>query len=518
MDKRTILAIALSLLVLLAWSAIAPKTQPIASKEVTTKTLVLEQGRAEPATYLQTEPKIPDSSLFDYNQTNFTITFIEPQAAIKEITFKNHQNYKFKLENGFLLSDPSLSFQKESATSDTITFVHKDQNKKITKKFIFSKSSYAVELEINVQTESSLDIKPNLSLILGRLDFSMSNLESRYQDIVVGTQEKTNHFNGHKELNFSEMKFLALREKYFCAIIEPAYSTTTESTIDTRTAFIRKLNPQKSETGITLPNIFLTPKQNVTKKFHIYLGPQELRMINSVNPNWAGLVNYGTFDIISQILLQLLNFFHNIVHNWGWAIIILSLVTYLILFPFTLKQMRSMKEMQMLQPKIEELRKTYKDNPQRLNKETLELYREHKVNPLGGCLPLLLQLPIFMALYNALMRLVSLKGANFLWIKDLSEPDKLFTVKWLPTTFPVISNEINLLPILMTIGMFVQQKISTVPTSGSSAEQQKIMMIVFPLMFGFIFYRMPSGLVLYWFINSALMLLYQIRAKKTVKT
>jgi YidC/Oxa1 family membrane protein insertase len=237
-------------------------------------------------------------------------------------------------------------------------------------------------------------------------------------------------------------------------------------------------------------------------------------MINSINPNWLGVINYGAFDIISQMLLQLLGFFYQLVHNWGWAIVILSLVVYLILFPLTLKQMRSTKEMQALQPKIEELRKIYKDNPQRLNKEILGLYREHKVNPLGGCLPLLLQLPIFMALYNALMRSVDLKGTSFLWIKDLSEPDRAFIIKWLPTTFPVIGNEINILPILMTIGMFIQQKGSMMTTSSSSAEQQKMMMIIFPLIFGLIFYRMPSGLVLYWFINSTLMLLYQIRTRK----
>jgi YidC/Oxa1 family membrane protein insertase len=135
----------------------------------------------------------------------------------------------------------------------------------------------------------------------------------------------------------------------------------------------------------------------------------------------------------------------------------------------------------------------------------------HKVNPFGGCLPLILQMPIFFALYNALMRSVALKGATFLWIKDLSEPDKLFT---LPVSLPVISNEFNLLPIIMAIGMFFQQKISSAAASGASAEQQKIMLIVMPIMFGFIFYRMPSGLVLYWLVNSMLMLGFQLQMNR----
>lgn len=170
-----------------------------------------------------------------------------------------------------------------------------------------------------------------------------------------------------------------------------------------------------------------------------------------------------------------------------------------------------MKEMQALQPKIEELRNLYKNNPQRLNKDIMQLYREHKVNPFGGCLPLILQIPIFFALYQVLMRLVSLKGAHFLWIKDLSAPDRLFT---LPVSLPILGNEINILPIVMAIGMFMQQKLSTSTAATASSEQQKLMMVIFPVMFGFIFYHMSSGLVLYWFINSGLMLWQQIKIHK----
>lgn len=173
-----------------------------------------------------------------------------------------------------------------------------------------------------------------------------------------------------------------------------------------------------------------------------------------------------------------------------------------------------MKEMQVLQPRIEELRKTCKDNPQKLNKEIMELYREHKVNPLSGCLPLLLQLPIFYALYQAFMRAVALKGARFLWIKDLSEPDRLMVIKRIPSTLPMIGNELNILPIVMAILMFYQQKSTLVSSASSgSQEQQKMMMVLFPLLFGVMFYRMPSGLVLYWLINSALTFFYQLRIR-----
>jgi YidC/Oxa1 family membrane protein insertase len=199
------------------------------------------------------------------------------------------------------------------------------------------------------------------------------------------------------------------------------------------------------------------------------------------------------------------------VRNWGWAIALLSLIVFILLLPLTAKQIRSMKEMQALQPKIEALREAYKDNPQKLNKETMELYREHKVNPFGGCLTMFLQIPIFIALYQALMRSIYLKGESFFWIKDLSLPDRLLI---LPTTLPVLGNEINILPILMAIGMFIQQRLTLVGASGAAKEQQKLMSMLMPLLFGAFFYHMPAGLVLYWFINSSLMLAYQLSASQ----
>ena len=172
--------------------------------------------------------------------------------------------------------------------------------------------------------------------------------------------------------------------------------------------------------------------------------------------------------------------------------------------------MNAMKQTQMLQPQIEALRRTYKDNPQRLNKEIMELYKTYKVNPFGGCLPLILQIPIFFGLYQALYRSVELKGAHFLWIKDLAEPDRLITMS---NFLPFIGNEINLLPVLMGVAMFFQQKISmkASASSGASLEQQKMMIVIFPVMFLFLFYKFPSGLNLYWFLSTTLTTLSQWR-------
>ena len=171
------------------------------------------------------------------------------------------------------------------------------------------------------------------------------------------------------------------------------------------------------------------------------------------------------------------------------------------LFPLTLKSLKSMKKLQELQPHIEKIRSDHKDNPHKLNKEVMELYRRYNVNPMGGCFPMLLQMPVFISLYQTLMRSVELKGATFLWIKDLSMPDAAFT---LPFTLPFLGSAINLLPILMIGAMIVQQKSSQARSNAGQTDQQKMMAAVMPIVFGFIFYSLPSGLVLYWLTNTVL--------------
>lgn len=506
MDKRLFLAVAFSLLILLSWSAFVSRVYHIDNKEVTQEKVSSPAPVAsEKIPSLPIQDQAEKTSLFNVSNEKFEIIFSEPQAAIKEATFKSYQSHVVVLRHGFLLGDNNFVFKRENVSADSVVFVYADAEKKITKEFIFSKSNFDIRLGIKIRNLTSSPLNLSLPLFLGELDFSGNQEEARFKDLTVSGPEKLLHPNAHKDAVFSEIKFMGIRDRYFCAILEPEDSASYSG-------FVKKINPQISEVGLQSKEITVPPYQEVGQKFHIYLGPQELRAINSVRPGWAVMVNYGTFDFISQFLLQSLEFFYRLSHNWGLAIIILSLVIYFLFYPLSLKQMRSMKEMQALQPHIEDLRKHYKDNPQKLNKEIMELYRKHKVNPFSGCLPLILQMPIFFALYQALMRSISLRGATFLWIKDLSHPDRLFL---LPTSLPLLGNEINILPIVMTVGMFIQQKISMATTAtSSSAEQQKIMMIIMPLMFGFIFYHMPAGLVLYWFVNSMLMLAFQFKINK----
>ncbi|MFA5150065.1 MAG: membrane protein insertase YidC [Candidatus Omnitrophota bacterium] len=507
MEKRLLLTIGLSLLVLLSWSAFSSKTQPVDSQQVAvTKTSPVEPQPGQGTSVSQAvlaEDLIQPAVHFIQNNTE--IFFDEQHAAINKVIFNwANTNHTLPLKFGLLSDDGTLKFVKTNSGPHEITFVGQDAAKKVTKKFLFSKSNYTIQLQIKIQNITHSPLTLNWPLILGRLDLSSHNEQSRYQDIYLVNPEKTLHLAPGKDYHGEKTKILGLRDRYFCLIVEP--DTTSYN------AFIKKLSNTESEVGFNTESVVLQPGAQIGHLLRIYLGPQDLKILNQINPAWSGIIYFGTFDFIAQILLQTLDFLHKIFHSWGWAIIALSILVYLILYPLSLKQMRSMKEMQAIQPKVEVLRKQYKDNPQKMNKEIMELYRMHKVNPFGGCLPLILQMPIFFALYNALMRSAALKGARFLWIQDLSAPDKLFT---LPVSLPVIGNEFNILPIIMAIGMFFQQKISSAAASGASAEQQKIMLIVMPVMFGFIFYRMPSGLVLYWLVNSMLMLGFQLQMHRS---
>ena len=207
------------------------------------------------------------------------------------------------------------------------------------------------------------------------------------------------------------------------------------------------------------------------------------------------------------IFLELMiKFFYRFTNNYGVSIILMTMVIKVILHPLTRKSFQSMRRMSALQPKITEIKEKYKNNPQQVNKETQALYKKEKVNPMGGCLPMILQMPIFYALYSLLSGMVELRNESFLWIKDLSLPDTVATVKM---AVPLLGyriaeqgfTDINILPFIMTGTTLLQSKLTT---GGQTAQQGKMMTYMFPLMFFFIFWNMPSGLVLYWTIQNIL--------------
>ena len=236
-----------------------------------------------------------------------------------------------------------------------------------------------------------------------------------------------------------------------------------------------------------------------------YLGPKSYSLLKALGNREDEVMDLGKwFGWIAKLMLPVLNGIHTVLPNYGIAIIALTVLVRLILWPLTVKSTQSMKKMQELQPLVTQLREKYKDKPQKMNQELMALYKEHKVNPMAGCLPMLLQLPVFIALFKVLQSAVELRFASFLWIKDLSEPEGL-----LAGVLP-FSLSLNILPLVMTGLTVWQQKITP---SGGDPQQQKMMMFM-PLIFLFLFYNMASALVLYWTVSQALSIAQMVQQRK----
>jgi len=233
----------------------------------------------------------------------------------------------------------------------------------------------------------------------------------------------------------------------------------------------------------------------------MYMGPKVIDQLAQAGHNLPEAVDYGWFSFLAKPLLRVLEWFHSFTYNYGLAIILLTLVIKIIFWPLTHKSYKSMQMMKKLQPKIAQVREKYKDDREKLNQELMMLYRTYKVNPLGGCLPMLLQIPVFFALYRMLYGAVELRHEPFmLWINDLTAPDRLHV----GVDIPYLGG-IPVLTLLMGASMFIQQKMT--PTGGDPRQEQ--IMLLMPVIFTVFFINFPSGLVLYWLVNNILSIVQQ---------
>ncbi len=231
-------------------------------------------------------------------------------------------------------------------------------------------------------------------------------------------------------------------------------------------------------------------KASGNKTFSAYIGPKEHEVLKKVNEKLTNVVEYGWFTFIAKPMFSFLNFLNSHIGNWGWAIVALTIIIRILLFPLTYKSMVSMQKLKILAPKIKEIQEKYKGNPQKMQMQMMELYKKHKANPLGGCLPILIQIPIFFAIYRVLLNAIELKAAPWaLWISDLAVKDPFYV-----------------LPIYMGATMFLQQVIT--PMTIQDPTQAKIMKFL-PLVFVFFFITFPAGLTLYWCVNNTFSLAQQ---------
>lgn len=526
MEKRLIFALTLSIVIIVAFQYFTAKPITPPASQVSEQAVPAQEQIVKQVASQQFTPIVPEKEVIVETE-KFVITFSNIGGAIKSIALKdyNHkgsQDY-LKLVDGknpsdyiFNLSSTTLpalnlSGYTMSQNKDGITYALLVDGWEISKQYVLYNTKRGIELRLFVKNVSSSEKDFSYRLVGGAGVTEASEHDNKLIEVTSKIDGKSVGYKRSKDattINQGAVKWSALKNKYFSVIIKPEAMT--------RGQFYSHGESGELVMGIDSTTGSIAPGATAENKYLLYVGPSHIPALKEFDGELEETINYGFFGGISKALLVVLRFFYSIVHNWGIAIILLSILLNVLLFPLTFKSFSSMQKMQALQPQMEKLKKLHKDNPQKLNKEIMELYKKYKINPLGGCLPMLLQMPIFIALYQALMKSIELRGAKFLWVQDLSSPDAV----GIPITLPIVGNSINILPLLMVAAMVVQQKMSTA-SMGSAVtdeqkQQQKMMLILMPVMFGFIFYNMPSGLVIYWIVNTVLTIVEQKAAMKNL--
>lgn len=480
MEKRLFLAFSITLVFFIVYSHLVAKFVPqpppvqVDSKE---QAEWVESGDLPPEIFQSTSPLAPETEeesvdLPRVSIGNFVITYSSLGGYIKKISIGDEE-YELPFQNiGFLPEDREKQFTPHLGDR-SIEFKGPDGQKK---EFIFK--GYTLEIRI--------DPSPQTPLVLFSNYLSSNVLDQRYQEIFYSQNKNFKRVSPKKvkEDTYNNIDFAGARDRYYCfSLLKGDYN-------------LKWVNESKERTHLYLSS----PGEQIL----VYLGPQVEKELEPFG--LQGIMYYGFFHGIAVVMIKLLYLFYGVVKNWGWSIAFFSASVSLILFPFTSKSSKAMRKMQQVQPEIEELKAKHKDNPKKLQKETIELYRKYKINPLGGCLPLLFQIPVIMAFYQVVYRFVELRGASFLWIKDLSGPDHFAKLP-----FPAPLNYVNLLPILLMCMGILQQKITTASSTGS---QQKTMGLFFAVFIGVIFYGFPAALTLYWLIQNIFTLGYQARLSR----
>lgn len=512
MDKRTLLAVILSLVVLLGWSFFfTPKQdpqQPVPVPSAQEASSLKPEVPAKPET-IPPVVQIPGENIVQAGaevsdvlvETDlFKAVFSTEGAIVKHWelkTYKDKNNMPvvllkepgiipplgivFEGANGnvpqkfiYTVNTKNLSLSKQGAAQGELIFSYDNQGMSIRKRLVFHNNDYKVD--ISVETANT----PSYMLPVGTNFGVYDREQSEHKGPVIligGTREEFDDSLKSPKPFPGKIDWIAQEDKYFAAAIIPV--TPVEGA-----------NVWKEKDAAEIALKLKSPKND----FIFYAGPKEYDRLKNLNSGLEHIIDFGWFAFVAMPLFWVLKFFYSYMGNYGWAIIILTIVTRIPFIPIMHKSQKSMKKLQTIQPMMAELKEKYKKDPQKMQQETMALYKKHKVNPIGGCLPMLLQIPVFIALYNVLLRAIELRGAPFiLWITDLSVKDPYYV-----------------LPIVMGLTMVIQQKMTP---SGMDPTQAKIMMLM-PIVFTFMFLSFASGLVLYWLVNNVLGIAQQFYSNK----
>lgn len=374
---------------------------------------------------------------------------------------------------------------------------------KLVKTFTFKRGSYEIGVKHVVTNVSDHALDPSLYLQLVRDDSKPEGtvrFYSPYYGPALYTQKE--HFKKvpfgdvatgkEPEVINSDNGWIGFLQHYFAAVWIPKSG-------EPRTDIVQQINGTQTYRAAALISLGqLAPGASATNEARLFVGPEEERLLEKVAPGLELTRDYGWFGkIFAGPVFWLLEQLHNLLGNWGWAIIALTVLIKAVFFPLSAASYRSMARMKSVAPRLKALQERYKDDRAKLNQAMMELYKTEKINPAGGCLPILIQIPVFIALYSVLSASVEMRGAPWLgWIHDLAAPDPFY-----------------ILPGIMMISMFVQYKLNPAPPDPVQAK----MMMVMPLVFGVTFFFFPAGLVLYWVVNNLLSIAQQWQITRMTK-
>ena len=545
LDKETIIVLAICIVILFGWEPFCRKVGWLPEKtEIKTvqkndsKTYAEKEQSAvvpEKKDELKTpENKVEIVKLPELSLQNdlCQIVFKDDYSSIGKIVFKKFLNSKkddniiindnYALQQGML----SIDLPKSAIVSDKVTDYKKVSDTKavIFNKLVFKDGASVIlertyELTDKYTVNFSIAMKSDKDVNLPIFEVSSGDLQSwsilsgdkiRSDKLEITTFDREGD-DEELDCSVSDSKFFlspalvvrweALSNKFFTLILKGEDNFTP-------IAKRLKLNDKKqylASVAAQYTNVKLAKNNEKVFNFRYYAGPKEPDLLKEFDPDCSILVHlaWGPLNGLAKALLWALVQLKNICGSYGWSIIILTVIVRLIFWPITKKSNESMKKMQQLQPQIKELREKYKDNPQLLNTKTMELYQKEKVNPFGGCLPILLQIPVFFALYATLDNALELRQVPFWWASDLAMADTIWSHPLGFSIFGISNLKLNPLVIIMTALMVVQQRMT--PSAMDPAQQK--MMALMPVFMLIFLYDLPSGLTLYWTVSQIFSLL-----------
>ena len=401
------------------------------------------------------------------------------------------------------------SFELEASTDRTITFRFESGGVVVRKAYEFEADGYAFALRLRIENGSSVAIAPRfgvewLAVPMQGTDFHDQALAALHEGSVnrvpVAGFGKPGFFDRNPtrvvEMNH-EIDWAGIDVPYFLRAVIPDQPALANARFETT---------EPGRTGrvqVFFDPVEIPPAQSAERVFRVYAGPKQEQGLEALGAGLIRAINLGYTWVVplTRSFHWLLQALYSVVPNYGAAIILLTLLVRLVMAPLTTRQMRSMERMRALAPKLEELRTKFADDKAKQSEAMMSLYRQEGVNPLGGCLPMVLQIPVFIGLFYALQSSIELRHSPFLgWITDLSVPESLFTI-------PGLDIPVRVLPLLMGVSMVVQQKLT--PMQADPA-QAKMMLVVMPVMMTVMFYQFPSGLVLYWMVSNVIAISHQL--------